>query len=249
MVLEPGGKALVDGDVAMFCPRSAPCPFALRSPQPFPRRPCALPARRSRKAVATRACATSWARCSRADFLNFAEDARFAGLFPARGRPAEAPWRLALVTLFQFAEGLPDRQAAEAVRGRIDWKYALALPLTDPGFDSTVLSEFRSRLVEGGAEQVLLDMVLALAQRRDLLSGGGRQRTDATHVLATVRALIRSRQRCSPPSRAASALLCPLWKCLPWRLPARRHGRLPRDAATCPAVLCAVRSPSAWTAR
>ena len=73
------------------------------------------------------------------------DDARFAGLFPARGSPAEAPWRLALVTLFQFAEGLPDRQAAEAVRGRIDWKYALALSLTDPGFDSTVLSEFRSR--------------------------------------------------------------------------------------------------------
>ena len=119
------------------------------------------------------------------------DDARFAGLFPARGRPAEAPWRLALVTLFQFAEGLPDRQAAEAVRGRIDWKYALALPLADPGFDSTVLSEFRSRLVEGGAEQVLLDVVLALARERNLLSGGGRQRTDSTHVLAAVRALNR----------------------------------------------------------
>ncbi len=79
------------------------------------------------------------------------DDTRFAGLFPVRGRPAEAPWRLALVTLFQFAEGLPDRQAAEAVRGWIDWKYALALSLTDPGFDSTVLREFRSRLVEGGA--------------------------------------------------------------------------------------------------
>lgn len=119
------------------------------------------------------------------------DDARFAGLFPARGCPAEAPWRLALVTLFQFAEGLPDRQAAEAVRGRIDWKYALALPLADPGFDSTVLSEFRSRLVEGGTEQVLLDAVLTLARERSLLSGGGRQRTDATHVLAAVRALNR----------------------------------------------------------
>ena len=119
------------------------------------------------------------------------DDARFVGLFPARGRPAEAPWRLALVTLFQFAEGLPDRQAAEAVCGRIDWKYALALPLADPGFDSTVLSEFRSRLVEGGAEQVLLDAVLTLARERNLLSGGGRQRTDSTHVLAAVRALNR----------------------------------------------------------
>ncbi len=119
------------------------------------------------------------------------DDTRFAGLFPTRGRPAEAPWRLALVTLFQFAEGLPDRPAAEAVRGRIDWKYALALSLTDPGFDSTVLSEFRSRLVEGGAEQVLLDAVLTLARERNLLSGGGRQRTDSTHVLAAVRALNR----------------------------------------------------------
>ncbi len=73
------------------------------------------------------------------------DETRFAGLFPTRGRPAEAPWRLALVTLFQFAEGLPDRQEAGAVRGRIDRKYALALSLTDPGFDSTVLSEFRSR--------------------------------------------------------------------------------------------------------
>ncbi len=119
------------------------------------------------------------------------DDARFAGLFPTRGCLAEAPWRLALVTLFQFAEGLPDRQAAKAVRGRIDWKYALALSLTDPGFDSTVLSEFRSRLVEGGAEQVLLDAVLTLARERNLLSAGGRQRTDSTHVLAAVRALNR----------------------------------------------------------
>lgn len=95
------------------------------------------------------------------------------------------------MTLFQFAEGLPDRQAAEAVRGRIDWKYALALSLTDPGFDSTVLSEFRSRLVEGGTEQALLDAVLTLARERNLQSGGGRQRTDSTHVLAAVRALNR----------------------------------------------------------
>jgi transposase len=46
-------------------------------------------------------------------------------LFPSRGQPAEAPWRLALVTLMQYAEGLTDRQAADAVRTRIDWKYVL----------------------------------------------------------------------------------------------------------------------------
>jgi transposase len=89
------------------------------------------------------------------------DDHRFAPLFPSKGQPAEAPWRLALVTLLQFAEGLSDRQAAEAVRSRIDWKYLLGLPLADAGFDSTVLSEFRTRLVTGTAEAVLLDAVLA----------------------------------------------------------------------------------------
>jgi transposase len=119
------------------------------------------------------------------------EDGDFVHLFPRRGQPAEAPWRLALVTLFQFAENLPDRQAADAVRARIDWKYALALELTDPGFDHTVLSEFRGRLVEGGAEHVLLDVLLARARRLGLLKARGRQRTDSTHVLAAVRALNR----------------------------------------------------------
>jgi transposase-like protein DUF772 len=61
------------------------------------------------------------------------DDEDFAQLFEVRGRPAIAPWRLALVTVMQFAEGLSDRQAAEAVRARIDWKYALGLELTDPG--------------------------------------------------------------------------------------------------------------------
>src|ERR687886_2690220 len=80
-------------------------------------------------------------------------NADFAALFPGRGRPAQAPWRLALVTVFQFAEGLTDRQAADAVRGRIDWKYALRLPLDDPGFDASVLCEFRGRLLAGNAER------------------------------------------------------------------------------------------------
>jgi transposase len=88
------------------------------------------------------------------------DDAGFAPLFAKRGRPAEAPWRLALVTVMQFAEGLSDRQAAEAVRARIDWKYALGLELTDPGFDFSVLSEFRARLVHGSAEHTLLERLL-----------------------------------------------------------------------------------------
>ena len=73
------------------------------------------------------------------------DDQLFAPLFPPRGQPAESPWRLALATVMQFAEGLSDRQAADAVRSRIDWKYVLSLELTDPGFDHTVLSEFRTR--------------------------------------------------------------------------------------------------------
>jgi transposase len=118
-------------------------------------------------------------------------DASFADLFPRRGQSAEAPWRLALVTVLQFAEGLSDRQAADAVRGRIDWKYALGLTLEDPGFDFSVLSEFRARLVAGAAEQRLLDVLLAQCQERGLLKARGRQRTDATRVLGVLRQLNR----------------------------------------------------------
>lgn len=97
------------------------------------------------------------------------DDLRFARLFSTRGRPAETPWRLALVTLLQFVENLSDRDAADAVRARLDWRYLLALPLDDPGFDSTVLCEFRTRLVAGRAEHELLDAVLAVAVARRLV--------------------------------------------------------------------------------
>jgi transposase len=119
-------------------------------------------------------------------------DEAFADLFPTHGQPAEAPWRLALVTVFQFMEGLTDRQAAEAVRDRLAWKYALSLELTDPGFDHTVLSEFRSRLVAGQAEQRLLDLLLERCRQGGWLKARGRQRTDSTHVLAKIRALNRT---------------------------------------------------------
>ena len=118
-------------------------------------------------------------------------DAQFAPLFASRGQPAACPWRLALVTLLQFAENLSDRRAAEAVRSRVDWKYLLGLELTDPGFDASVLSEFRGRLVAGGAEQLLLDILLTLCRERKLLRPRGRQRTDSTHVLDAVRGLNR----------------------------------------------------------
>jgi transposase len=127
----------------------------------------------------------------RDEFGAIYEDQLFAPLFPARGQPAESPWRLALTTVMQFAEGLSDRQAADAVRSRIDWKYALSLELTDPGFDHTVLSEFRTRLIAGQAELLLLDAFLARARERGLLKGRSRQRTDSTHVLAAIRVLNR----------------------------------------------------------
>lgn len=118
-------------------------------------------------------------------------DESFAHLFPQNGRPVEAPWRLALITVMQFAEELPDREAADAVRGRIDWKYALGLELTDSGFDASVLCEFRKRLVQGESEQVLLDTMLTLFKERGWLKARGRQRTDSTHVLAKIRAINR----------------------------------------------------------
>ena len=120
------------------------------------------------------------------------QDHTFASLFDSpRGRPAESPGCLALVTALQFAENLTDRQAADAVRGRIDWKYLLGLELTDPGFDYTLLHEFRDRLLENEAEQKLLDELLDLLKVRRLVKARGKQRTDSTHVLAAIRSLNR----------------------------------------------------------
>src|SRR5919206_868920 len=122
----------------------------------------------------------------RDEFSALYEDEDFRALYPARGQPGFAPWRLALVTVFQFLEHLSDRQAADAVRARIDWKYALGLELTDPGFHFSVLAEFRARLVAGGAEHRLLDTMLERFKARGLVKARGKQRTDSTHVLAAV---------------------------------------------------------------
>ena len=119
------------------------------------------------------------------------EDHVFAALFSERGRPAEAPWQIALVCVFQFLEGLSDPQAAEAVRTRIDWKYALSLELADLGFDFSVLSKFRSRLLAGSAEMLLLEGMLEHFKAQGLLKPRGKQRTDSTHVLAAIRTLNR----------------------------------------------------------
>ena len=113
-------------------------------------------------------------------------DEQFTALFPDDGQPALSPGLLALVTVLQFAEGLSDRQAADAVRARIDWKYGLGLELDDPGFDASVLSEFRSRLIAGQAELQLFETLLSLLREQHLLKVRGKQRTDSTHVLAAI---------------------------------------------------------------
>ena len=118
-------------------------------------------------------------------------DEDFAAAFPRVGRPAVSPGALALVSVLQYAEGLSDRQAADQVRARLDWKFLLGLELDDPGFDFTVLGDFRSRLINHGLEEQVLDVVLARLSGAGLLRAGGRQRTDSTHVLAAVRVLNR----------------------------------------------------------
>lgn len=166
-------------------------------------------------------------------------DELFADLYPQRGQPAEAPWRLALVTVFQFQEGLSDRQAADAVRGRIDWKYALSLELTDAGFDGSVLSEFRSRLVAHGASERVLQVLVEQFKERGLIKARGKQRTDSTHVLGAVRLLNRL-ELVSETLRAALEDLAPVasewlksWMPQEWSERYGRRieeGRLPKGA-------------------
>jgi transposase len=119
------------------------------------------------------------------------QDEDFVALFSPEGAPGLPPWRLALVTLLQFHEHLSDRQAAEAVRARIDWKYVLSLELTDAGFDFSVLSEFRARLIKGNAEELLFEKLLECCQALGLVKARGKQRTDSTHVVAAVRYMNR----------------------------------------------------------
>jgi len=141
------------------------------------------------------------------------QDQDFAELFPRRGQPAAAPFRLALVTILQFVEGLSDRAAADAVRGRLDWKYLLCLELDDPGFDYSVLCEFRARLLASGAERCLLERLLATLRAHKLVQARGRARTDSTDVVAAIRTMNRL-ERVIETLRAALntlATVVPAW--------------------------------------
>lgn len=119
------------------------------------------------------------------------DDEEFAHLFSWKGEVGIPPGQVALVCVLQYMENLSDGQAVEAVRVRIDWKYLLGLELTDKGFDASVLSTFRERLVTGRAEAHILDKIVSLCNEQSLLRKRGRQRTDASHILGAVRDLNR----------------------------------------------------------
>ncbi|WP_334029449.1 transposase [Nocardia terpenica] len=119
------------------------------------------------------------------------DDEDFADWYPRDGRPGLSPAQLATVSVLQFLLELSDRQAAEAVRCRIDFKYALAMELDDPGFHHSVLAEFRERLTRDGRADRLLDLALARLKDAGLVRERTTQRTDSTHVLAAVRDLNR----------------------------------------------------------
>jgi transposase len=140
-------------------------------------------------------------------------DDLFAAAFSARGRPGLPPAVLALVTVLQMTEDMTDREAAEAVRTRLDWKYALGLALEDPGFDFSVLSEFRDRVTAHGLEEAALDALLGKLAADGLVRPGGKQRTDSTHVIAAARRL-RTVELAGESVRAALEALaaaCPDW--------------------------------------
>lgn len=155
-------------------------------PQPWPEVP-AETARVARRAFRKGALAIR----ARDQLGAWLEDAAFAGAYGVRGAPGISPAQLAMVTVLQFCEDLTDRRAADAVRGRLDWKYGLGLALEDEGFDFSVLSEFRSRLVAGKLERVVFDLLLGRMKELGLVKAGGRARTDSTHVLGRIRDLNR----------------------------------------------------------
>lgn len=193
----------------------------------------------------------------------------FADLYPANGQPAYAPWRLALVSVLQFAEQLSDQQAADAVRSRLEWKYLLALPLDDEGFDASVLSEFRSRLLQHEASQRLLERLLTRCAERGWLKAGGTQRTDATHVLSVAHNLTRLELVLLTLTHALETLAqvapewvvgnCPaVWgerygvRLNEWRLPAKEETRTAlaqqagRDGEALLSALWATPAPYEW---
>jgi transposase len=141
------------------------------------------------------------------------QDEQFVSLYPNVGQLAHQPWRLAVMCIIQYMENYSDRQVAEAVKTRIDLKYALSMELTDPGYDFSVLSEFRSRLIEGGVEEVLLTSLLKICQERGMVKERGKQRTDSTHIEGAIR--VTNRLVCAGEMLRAAlndlAIVAPDW--------------------------------------
>lgn len=119
---------------------------------------------------------------------------------------ANALLTLGMVTIFQFAEWLPDRQAADAVRTRLDWKYALHLPLDHPGIDPSALSEFRRRLQLNTAGQLVFRRMLSRVAELGLLGQGDKRQADVDEVLAAVDTLSRVEQLAEAMGRTIEAL-------------------------------------------
>ena len=170
------------------------------------------------------------------------QDKQFTSLYPKTGQLAEQPWRLAIMSVIQYMENYTDRQAAEALKTRIDLKYALSLELTDSGFHFSVLSAFRSLLIEAGLEEVILTTLLHLCSGKGLLKERGKQRTDSTHVEAAIR--LTNRIVCVVETVRAAlnslAVVVPDWVCT--HIPQEwydRYGKrredfhIPKEATKC----------------
>ena len=140
-------------------------------------------------------------------------DEPFAAAFGVRGAPGMSPAVLSLVSVLQFAENLTDRQAAAMAVRAIDWKYALGVELADTGFDASVLAKFRTRLADHGMERVIFDRLLEHCTAAGLLTSGGKQRTDSTHVISAVRDLNRLELagECVRAALEALAVAAPDW--------------------------------------
>jgi transposase len=156
-------------------------------------------------------------------------DADFAEAFAPQGKPGWSPGRLAMVTALQFAEDLTDRAAADRLRYDVSWRYCLGMELEEPGFDASVLCEFRARLVEHGLEARALDLLLANLKEKELVTAGGKQRTDSTHVEAAIRNLNRLELAGEAVRAALEALsaAAPHWVAAVLEVPQwdRRYGR------------------------
>ena len=123
--------------------------------------------------------------------FSFIPRSELSSMYSDTGRPSINPIVLSLVPIFQFLEDIPDRVAAAYVKTRLDWKYALHLPLHDSGFHYSDLCNFRKRLANHDKESLIFEQLLEKIKALGYFKKHKHQRTDSTHVLAKVRDLSR----------------------------------------------------------